>query len=161
VVEAEVSADVARSLRLIYFGGSGNADRSLFAAKAADAALLDGLVDPDPFPSWLTPDDLQISIDAFEAGGWVGAFNRYRAQGIDAAQIGPMPDGVLTQPAAFIGGELDGVRHLVPGADLYESAGGACADFRGTTIVPGVGHWVQQEAPGAVNAALDSFVDSL
>jgi len=161
VAEAEVGADVARSLRMIYFAASGDADGSLFAVKPADATLLDGLTDPDPFPIWMTDDDLQIYVDAFEAGGWVGPFNRYRAQGIDAEQIGPRPDGVLTQPATFIGGEFDGVRRFVPGVDLYENAGGACADFRGTTIVPGVGHWVQQEAPGAVNAALDAFVDSL
>ena len=31
-------------------------------------------------------------------------------------------------------------------------------DFRGTTIVPNAGHWVQQEAPEAVNQALEVFV---
>ncbi|MGB0111892.1 MAG: alpha/beta hydrolase [Ilumatobacteraceae bacterium] len=161
VVEAEVSADVARTLRMIYFAASGDAGESLFAQKPADATLLDGLVDPDPVPAWMTTDDLQVYVDAFEAGGWVGAFNRYRAQGLDAEQIGPMPDAVLQQPAAFIGGELDGVRGFVPGMDIYDTASSACADFRGTTIVPGVGHWVQQEAPAAVNVALDAFVDSL
>ena len=45
--------------------------------------------------------------------------------------------------------------------DLYASAGAACDDFRGTTLVEGAGHWVQQEAPDAVNAALSEFVDGL
>lgn len=161
VAEAEVSADVARSLRMIYFAASGDADQSLFAHKPADAKLLDGLVDPDPFPAWMTPADLQVYVDAFEAGGWTGPFNRYRAQGYDAEQIGPLPDAELTQPATFIGGELDGVRRFVTGGDLYEFAGSACTDFRGSTIVPGVGHWVQQEAPDAVNTALDAFLASL
>lgn len=161
VVEAEVGADVARALRMIYYGASGDADQSLFIHKPADATLLDGLIDPDPFPAWMADEDLQVYVDAFEAGGWVGPFNRYRAQGIDAEQIGPLPDGELIQPAAFIGGQFDGVRRFVPGLDLYELAGNHCTDFRGTTIVPGVGHWVQQEAPAAVNAALDAFIDGL
>jgi len=161
VAEAEVSADNGRALRMIYYAASGDADRSLFVEKPADAGLLDGMVDPDPFPGWLTAEDLQVYIDAFDAGGWVGPFNRYRAQHLDADELGSLPDPELQQPAAFIGGELDGVRKFVPGLDLYDLASMACTDFRGTTIIPGVGHWVQQEAPEATNAALDEFIDSL
>ncbi len=161
VAEDELGADNARSLRMIYFAASGDADHSLFIDKPADATLLQGLVDPQPFPAWLDDDDLAVFVEAFEQGGWTGPLNRYRAQGLDAEQIGPLPDPMLTQPAAFIGGEHDGVRNFVPGVDLYDMAGTACADFRGTTIVPGAGHWVQQENPDAVNAALDSFLESL
>jgi len=46
----------------------------------------------------------------------------------------------------------------VPGLDLYADPGSACADFRGSVIVPNVGHWVQQEAPAETNAALDAFL---
>ena len=161
VAEAEVSLDSARALRMIYYAASGDADRSLFQAKGPDEGLLDGLVDPDPFPGWMTSEDLAVYAEAFDAGGWQGPFNRYRAQPIDAVEIGPMPDPNLHQPATFIGGELDGVRNFVPGLDLYDHAGNALDDLRGTTVVPGVGHWVQQEAPDATNAALDTFIDSL
>jgi pimeloyl-ACP methyl ester carboxylesterase len=68
---------------------------------------------------------------------------------------------LVVQPATFIGGELDPVRNFMAGVDLFTVAGDNCADFRGTTIVPGSGHWVQQEAPEAANAALDAFVDGL
>ena len=161
VAEAEVSADSARALRMIYYAASGDADRSLFQEKGPDEGLLDGLVDPNPFPGWMTSDDLTVYAESFDAGGWHGPFNRYRAQPIDAAEIGPMPDPNLHQPATFIGGELDGVRNFVPGLDLYDHAGNAIDDLRGTTVIPGVGHWVQQEAPDATNAALDAFIDSL
>ena len=161
VAEAEVSLDSARALRMIYYAASGDADRSLFQTKGPDEGLLDGLVDPDPFPGWMTSEDLAVYAEAFDTGGWQGPFNRYRAQPIDAVEIGPMPDPNLHQPATFIGGELDGVRNFVPGLDLYDHAGNALDDLRGTTVVPGVGHWVQQEAPDATNAALDTFIDSL
>ena len=161
VVEAEVGADTASALRRIYYGASGDADRSLFVEKGPDAGLLDGTVDPDPFPEWMSPADLAVYVEAFEASGWVGPFNRYRAQGIDADELGSLPNGALQQPAAFVAGELDGVRHFVPGLDLFDFAPTFFTDFRGSTIIPGVGHWVQQEAPDATNAALAAFVDSL
>ena len=68
---------------------------------------------------------------------------------------------MIQQPATFIAGELDPVRDFTPGMDLFTLAGANCLDFRGATIVPGAGHWVQQEAPDATNAALDAFVTSL
>jgi pimeloyl-ACP methyl ester carboxylesterase len=67
----------------------------------------------------------------------------------------------VTQPACFIAGERDPVRAFVPGMDLYADAGAACADFRGSTILPGIGHWVQQEAPAETNAALERFLKGL
>ncbi len=161
VAEAEVGADSARSLRMLYFAASGGADRSLFQEKGPDEGLLDGLVDPDPLPAWLSEDDLAVYAAAFEAGGWTGPFNRYRAQPIDAQEIGPLPDPNLHQPATFIGGSLDGVRDFVPGVDLYDHAGDALDDLRGTTVIEGAGHWVQQEAPAETNRALQEFLATL
>jgi pimeloyl-ACP methyl ester carboxylesterase len=161
VAEAEMAADSARALRLIYYAACGSADRSLFEDKPPGAGLLDGLIDPDPLPAWLGEDDLGRYAEAFDAGGWHGPFHRYRAQPIDAREIGPLPDPNLHQPATFIGGELDGVRNFVPGIDLYDYAGNAIDDLRGTTIIAGAGHWVQQEAPEATNAALDAFIATL
>ena len=163
VAEAELSADSARSLRMIWFSASGEGRGAMIQDKPVDATMLDGLIDPDPFPAWSTPADQAVYAEAFEAGGWVGPLNRYRAQGLDAEQLGSQtePGPMIQQPAAFIAGELDPVRHFMPGGDLFALAGDNCADFRGSTIVPGVGHWVQQEAPAEVNAALDDFIDGL
>ena len=161
VAEAEVSGDNARSLRMLYYAASGDADRSLFQEKGPEAGLLDGLVDPDPLPEWLAAQDLAVYAAAFDEGGWTGPFNRYRAQPIDAIEIGPLPDPNLHQPATFIGGSLDGVRNFVPGVDLYEYAGNAIDDLRGTTVIEGAGHWVQQEAPEATNRALEEFLATL
>jgi pimeloyl-ACP methyl ester carboxylesterase len=34
-------------------------------------------------------------------------------------------------------------------------------NFRGHTLIPGSGHWTQQETPAAFNAALLGFLDTL
>ena len=162
--EAELGADSARSLRMIYYMASGQRPdglRGLVTDKPADAKMLDGLIDPDPFPDWCTPEDFEIYAAAFDISGWHGVLNRYRAQPFDAADLGQIPGGELGQPAAFIGGSLDPVRDFMPGMDVFDLAPASCTDYRGTTIIDGAGHWVQQEAPAETNAALDAFVNEL
>lgn len=159
--EAELGADSLRSIRMIYYSASADGVGAFLGDKPADSTMLAGLVDPDPFPSWASPSDLQVYGDAMHAGGWTGPLNRYRAQTLDAEQLGSRPNPNLTQPATFIGGALDMVRQFVEGLDLYDFAPFACDDYRGTTIVDGAGHWVQQEAPDAVNEALGAFLDGL
>ena len=61
-------------------------------------------------------------------------------------------------PIGFLTGALDPVKGMFRNAD---EAMDKLADFRGTTEVTGAGHWVQQERPDEVNAALLSFVASL
>ena len=68
---------------------------------------------------------------------------------------------LITQPSFFIGGEKDPVRSFVPGMDLYENPLSGGADFRGSVIIPNVGHWVQQEAPLETNIALEGFLSQL
>ena len=105
--------------------------------------------------------DLDVYVRAFEAGGFQGPINRYRAQRLDVAQLEPVRGKRIPQPACFIGGERDAVRHFIPGGDFYAEPGAHFDDFRGSTIIPGVGHWVQQEAPAAVNVALERFLSGL
>jgi len=93
--------------------------------------------------------------------GLAGAFNRYRALKFDAETSSDLLGAAVDQPSCFVAGELDPVRAMVPGVDLFANAGSGCTDFRGTTLVNGAGHWVQQEAPEKVNIALDRFLESI
>ena len=162
IAEAELEADVARGLRMTYFALSGEAPLNLWLEpKPADAKVLDGLIDPQPFPAWMSDDDLAVYVDAFRAGGFCGPLNRYRAQNLDFADLAELGGPSIAQPSAFIAGERDPVRAFIPGMDLYAEPGIACSDFRGSTILPGIGHWVQQEAPDETNRALEAFVRGL
>lgn len=57
----------------------------------------------------------------------------------------------------FLTGELDPVRRFMPA----EAMAGWVLDLRSEVVVPGAGHWVQQQAPEAVNAALLDFLGGL
>ena len=162
VVEAEFESDVRTALRRVYHAGSAAATVGLLADGPREATLLSLLPDPPPGPlGFMTDDDLDTYVRAFEVSGFRGAFNRYRAVALDPEATADIHGATVDVPACFIGGELDLVRSMVPGVDLFADPGAACTDYRGTTIVPGAGHWVQQEAPVDVNAALDAFVDAL
>jgi len=160
--EAEFEADIPAALRKIYYSASGDSSRDgLLMEKGPESTMLDGMPDPDPFPAWMSAADLQVYVDAFTAGGFRGPFNRYRAQNIDFAEMADYAGAKIPQPAFFTAGERDPVRNFVGGMDLYANAGAALEDFRGSVIIPKVGHWVQQEAPEAVNVALEGFVRGL
>ena len=57
----------------------------------------------------------------------------------------------------FLTGELDRVRSFMPA----EAMDGWVTDLRANVVVPGAGHWVQQQAPEIVNAALLDFLAGL
>jgi pimeloyl-ACP methyl ester carboxylesterase len=161
IAEAELEADIPTSLRKIYFALSGEAPRNAWLVrKPADAKLLDGMVDPRPFPPWMSADDLQVYADAFRSNGFRGPLNRYRAQRFDPADLAAIT-GAGHSAILFAAGERDPIRSFIPGTELYADPSAACADFRCSIIGPSVGHWVQQEAPAETNAALERFLHGL
>ncbi len=162
VAEAELEADIETSLRKVYFALSGEAPLNKWIEhKPIDARLMDGMEDPKPFPAWMSEADLAVYVAAFRKSGFRGPLNRYRAQGIDFTDLASLAGKTVGQPSFFVGGERDAVRSFIPGGDLYATPGAACTDFRGSVLIPGAGHWVQQEAPAETNAALERFVGGL
>jgi pimeloyl-ACP methyl ester carboxylesterase len=108
-------------------------------------------------PEWLTEDDLQVYVDAFERTGFTGGLNWYRNIDRNWQLMEPYGDRRIEQPAMFLTGELDPVRTFMPA----EAMDGWVTDLRSKTVVPGAGHWVQQQAPEAVNAELLGFLAAL
>ncbi|MEM1435397.1 MAG: alpha/beta hydrolase [Pseudomonadota bacterium] len=162
LVEQEVEPDLRTALRKIYHSLSGDApDLDWLKEKPADAGLLDDLVLPADPPEWLPEADFQHYLAAFEKSGFHGPIARYRAMPLDVELDRPLLGVKIHQPACFIGGAKDAIRNYVPGMDGYADVGGGFEDFRGATIIPGAGHWVQQEAPAATNQALAEFLASL
>ena len=163
VAERELEADIPLTLRKTYYSSSGNftgPERAALAARPADATFLAGLVDPQPLPAWLTEADIDYYASQFRAGGFRGPLNRYRNYERDFVELRELAGAKIEQPALFIAGEHDPVLHFSrsstrPLSDVMDPH---YTDLRGKHIIPGVGHWVQQEAPEAVNAALLDFL---
>jgi pimeloyl-ACP methyl ester carboxylesterase len=162
VAEAELQADVRGALRKFYYALSGDAPAGTWpSGKPHGAALLDGLVDPQPFPAWLSAADLDRFVADFEASGFRGPLNRYRNHRLDFDWQQGFKHQRIEQPALFIGGERDLVLKMIPGVQPVDLMAPHLPALRGAQVLPGIGHWTQQEAPDAVNALLLDWLRGL
>lgn len=162
IAEAELEHDVAATLRKIYYSISGDVGApSPWANIPVSGGMLDSLPDPHPFPDWLKGADLEYLTEQFEASGFRGPLNRYRNQDRDFDNLPHMGATPIHQPSCFIGGAKDPVRYFVPGHDSYANPAVNATDLRFSRIIPGMGHWIQQEAPDQVTQALVEFLNGL
>lgn len=105
-------------------------------------------------PEWLSEEELAVYIEAFERTGFTGGLNWYRNIDRNWELSGPTAERRVEQPAMFLTGELDPVQRFMPA----EAMRGWVTDLRAEIVVPGAGHWVQQQAPEQVNEALLEFL---
>lgn len=162
VAELEFGQNNERALRMIYNSIAGDREKNTWLAdRPANSAFLTGMKDTGKRPSFMTEEDFQAYVRSFSVGGWRGPINRYRNLDRDWHNANERADHQITCPALFIGGSRDPVRHFVPGHDAFERADLLLPDCRGKHIIDGAGHWVQQEAPAEVNAAVLEFLGTL
>jgi pimeloyl-ACP methyl ester carboxylesterase len=162
IAEAEMEANPRDALRKFYYAISGDAPQGSWPTdKTTDDNLLDGLVDPDPFPAWLTAADLDYFTGEFERSGFRGPLNRYRNHDRDFTYLSGFTGRRVEQPSLFIGGERDPVLSMLGRGDLVAMMKAEMTDLRGADILPGCGHWTQQERPEAVNDRLILWLKSL
>jgi pimeloyl-ACP methyl ester carboxylesterase len=162
VAEAEAEADVRGFLRKFYYAISGDAAVGSWPSdKTADANLLDGLVDPQPFPAWLTDADLDYYTAEFEASGLRGPINRYRNHERDFDWQQQFKDRTIDQPAFFVSGTRDLAFNMMGGADPIEIMRKYVTDLRVADVLEGCGHWTQQERAAEVNARLIPWLKGL
>lgn len=109
--------------------------------------------------AFLPPPDLAVFVQEYGRTGFQGGLQWYRCAttGFNAHDLTLFAGRRITIPSTFIAGARDWGIHQVPGA-LARMQRAACADFRGTHLVPGAGHWVQQENPAMVLAHLLPFL---
>ena len=158
VADKELASDPEGFLRRFYWTISGDAPPGAWKVLPAEGTTLnDSLSDTDELPGWFTAEDLATYTAEFTRTGFTGGLNWYR--NFDRNwEITPDLEGKkIVVPALFIAGERDPVLIMAPPDDMDEWV----TDLRGKVIVPGAGHWIQQERPEEVNAALLDFLKGL
>ena len=161
--EAEFDADPRRFVRTMLYAagaeGMTDPDRPSADAPREGTRFLDILAaPPDVLPAWLSEHDVDVYTAGLTKSGLFGPLSFYRNLDANWARAKDVPAGVYTMPTGFLTGSLDPVHSMMPGA--AEGMAGALPDFRGTTVVQGAGHWVQQENPAETNTALLAFLDA-
>jgi len=160
--EAEAEADVRDFLRKFYFGIAGEAPDGSWPQKKHGATMLEGMKDPGVFPAWLTDADLDYYVGEFERSGFRGPISRYRNHERDFEWLQQFKDRKLEMPTLLIGGDRDPAfngfgRIPDPSAMMRNFV----TDLRAAHILPGCGHWTQQERPAEVNAMLLAWLKGL
>ena len=155
VAEAELEADIRLSLRKFYHMASGQMDVTQIAPKPADADLLSDLPDPAVMGDWLSDQDLDFYVGEFTKSGFRGPLNYYRNHNLTWELTAGAPTEIH-QPALFTAGDKDGV--IVMAAQALEAMPTYVKDLRSNTLIPGIGHWTQQEAPEETNRLLLEFL---
>jgi pimeloyl-ACP methyl ester carboxylesterase len=131
--------------------------RTLTTSRQWTSAWAEETDSPPKRAPWLSEDELAVYVEAFERTGFTGGLNWYRNIDRNWELTEPVADRHVVQPALFLTGELDPVRRFMPAAAME----GWVDDLRAEIVVPDAGHWVQQQAPAAVNAALLEFLAGL
>ncbi|GAA6617641.1 alpha/beta hydrolase [Scytonema sp. NUACC26] len=158
LAEAELEANVRKSLRMILYSASGDAPpekrwRFLFDKSEK---LLDSVTEPEQLPSWLSEQDLDFLTQEFERTGFRGGLARYRNFDRDWELTYFLSGAKLQQPALFIGGEFDTAVML--NRDLIDQLEKTVPNLRKKVLLPNTGHWIQQERPTEVNQLLIEFL---
>jgi pimeloyl-ACP methyl ester carboxylesterase len=161
-VEKELEEDIRRTLLGVLYIASGEARTKLssssFVTFDKKTRLVDNLVLPEEMPPWLTDADLDFFVEQFKKSGFRGPINWYR--NIDRNwEITPFLDGAkILQPTLFVTGSLDGVLKMA--AEEFEALEANVPKLWRKHLIPGVGHWVQQEQPEEVNRLLLAFLST-
>jgi pimeloyl-ACP methyl ester carboxylesterase len=167
-----------------YFQEPGKAEREFEASarKSILGSLYSGSADPPPesrwrfifgpdetlkasttlpktLPAWLTEADLDFYAAAFERTGFRGGLNWYRNMDRNWALTPFLSKARILQPTLFLAGQEDAVITFMRKG--YERMEAHVPDLRGKVLIPGAGHWVQQEKPQAVNDQMIDFLRGL
>ena len=108
--------------------------------------------------AWMTEAEMAVYAQEYGGSGFQGGLNAYRTR-FNAAnlEMEAFAGRRIDVPATFIGGARDWGVQQAPGA-LGRMETEATSDWRGTHLVPGAGHWVQQETPNETVALLRGFL---
>jgi pimeloyl-ACP methyl ester carboxylesterase len=110
--------------------------------------------------SWLSEEELAVYAGEFSRTGFQGGLNWYRVRtsGLFAADLEIFSGKTIDVPSCFIAGASDWGIYQVPGS-LDALRERTCSRMDNIHLLPGAGHWVQQEQPEAVSTLLLSFLE--
>jgi pimeloyl-ACP methyl ester carboxylesterase len=170
VAEAEFEQDVPRTIRRMLYSASGDVPRGGDAGAGHPDAVgmvprrggfLSRMVDPGVLPPWLTETDVEFFAGEFTRTGFRGGLNWYRNIDRNWELLAPFAGSRVTVPALYVAGDCDLVVAFRGMDQLIANLTTFVPNLRQTIMLPGCGHWTQQERPKEVNTAMIDFLRSL
>jgi pimeloyl-ACP methyl ester carboxylesterase len=165
--EAEFEADISASMRKILYSWSGEMPRAPGAVPPGvgmvprSGGFLTRIPEPKTLPAWLTQADVEVYVEQFLGSGFRGGLNWYRNIDRNWELMAAFARAPVTVPALYMAGELDLVLAFPRMKEAIADLARFIPQLRGTIVLPGCGHWTQQERPDQVNKAMIEFLRSL
>jgi pimeloyl-ACP methyl ester carboxylesterase len=155
MADAELSRDPAATFRkvLCSLGGEGP-PMSLIPP---GGGFLDAAADTAELPGWLAQHDIDEYVSEYAQSGFTGPLNWYRNLDRNWELTGAWLHAPIGVPSLFIAGDKDPVLSFIS----PDGISSALPRLTGPVILPGCGHWTQQERPAEVSAAMIGFLGSL
>ena len=159
VAEAELERDTGATIRRVLVGGSGSG--GLVGMVPRGGGFLDTKADARALPAWLTEADIAFYAAEFKRTGLRGGLNWYRNIDRNWELLAAWKHAKIMTPALYMAGDRDLVVRF-PGMDKFIPAlKDSVPNLQKTIMLPGCGHWTQQERPDEVNAAMIEFLKTL
>jgi len=110
-----------------------------------------------PLPAWLSEADIDVFATEYQRTGFRGGLNWYRNIDRNWELTAPWAGARIMQPALFIAGTRDAVITGSIGQRALDEMDDVVPNLERKVMIEGAGHWIQQERPAEVNAALIEF----
>lgn len=163
VAEAEFERDVGETMRrILATPGLATMPRTSdeILVLPERGGFLDIMKPADQLPDWLADADLAVMIGEFRRTGFRGGLNYYRNIDRNWELTAPWQGATIGTPALFVAGSRDPVIAFFGGRPV-EQLPQNVPGLRRTLLIEGAGHWIQQQRPAEVNAALIDFLQTL
>jgi epoxide hydrolase A/B len=162
VAETELERDVRSTIRRLTYSGSGDAlERANITMVPRSGGFLTQTTDPDALPPWLTAADVEFYAAEFSRTGFRGGLNWYRNIDRNWELLSPFAGAVVTVPALYVAGDRDLVVRFPGMEQLIANLSTFVPQLRRTIMLPGCGHWTQQERAREVNDAMLEFLEAI
>jgi len=152
-------ADVRGMLLNILYYASGEPTPAMRWNYVTDPKAPPPVTPPAPRPAWLRDEDLDFFAAEFTRSGFAGPLNYYR--NVDRNwSLTPFLDGArILQPTLFVAGECDVVMEFWKAE--FDAMETTVPKLTRKIVLPGVGHWTQQERPEEVSRLMIDFLKQL
>ena len=167
VAEAELERDVRQTIIKLLFAASGDMPGSGAGAGGhvgmvrRDGGFLGGMPSPATLPAWLSEADVDFYTGEFARTGFRGGLNWYRNIDRNWELMAPFAEAKIAVPALYIAGDRDLVVAFRGMDQVIAGLAHNVPNLRATIMLPGCGHWTQQERASEVNAAMIDFLRRL
>lgn len=171
VAEADYEADVRRTIRTNLFANSGDGPMRTRGRGAGPVGMVPRvgglrarmalLTPPATLAPWITEADVDFYTAEFTRTGFRGGLNWYRNIDRNWELLAPFAGATVNVPALCMIGEYDLTLGFRGADELVANLAKFVPRLRQTIMLPGCGHWTQQERPGEVNAAMIDFLRGL